>query len=1008
MNQLVGLEALRARVPAALRRATDQLNRLLDQLTEEREGRRVRSPATGATTVWPDVASAVAFALELQERILDAEWPTTLLLRPEAAEVRAPDGTLLSRGPRVRCGIHVGVAERSELPDGVVVGGPAVYQLARIVATLHGGQVVVSDAAWAQLGGVPEGAVYTALGEHRLIGSRGYTELHQLLPERIAAREFPPPGTLDIARTNAPPVRPGFLGRDGDLQALAELAGFGVRVITVTGPPGVGKSEVLARFVSMNGDTYTQEGGGGAWLSRIEGPQMAHIIGAAASTFGLSLRFGRTVDELLRQVGAVLASRGPTLLALDAVHANRDELATALTAWMSAAPQLRLLVAAGGRLGLPGEITYELAPLRQAATDGARNEDAVRLFIDKAMVRSPRFQPSEPWLIAPIVNLLGGSPLSISLAAALVAEMNLERLLTEVEGLDGSPESVVDLVWSTLDDTDRMVLSSCAVYPAGFDRLGAEAVVDTESTGIDALEALARLRRAGVIQRTDDPRTPHVRRYRVDARVRRRALAELDPQTRRELERLAAYRVLRLCEGWAELAWGPHGSEVLSRLAIEWVNLAGIAARSTDPGAEPVDVDLALRAVAALWPLVATQGPAGLFVDLASDVLERADQVLGADPVIQGRAIAARAAARRYIGDTSGALADAERGAEVARRWSDSKGAGLNQMVAGLIHLQKGRYPQADEWLARALESLNEAAEPGHAAVVRGTRGVVLMDLGHIDEAEVEIRAALDELTRLRWTRHEGVVMTSLGLLCRRRGQLGEARELYARAAALHRKIGDRRSLAICLVNKASLELRDDQHDAAMDTLTRALAAAQETGDRVAEARVHGNLALAAMAEVDLPVAREHLLAAMAIDRELRDRVGEAVDRAYLGVTLHLNGQLTEACEHYTRALRILDDRAPARTRGHIHAWRGLALAEQGLGEEARAAFQRARELTEVAAEPTLIRTAAVLASGLALLDDRTEPLARAVAAAADDPDVDVQIAMRRVAHLLEERVTGA
>ena len=79
MNQLVGLEALRARVPAALRRTVDQLFRAVEEVASELGGRRVSTPAVGVVTIWDDPDQAARFAVRVQLEMLERDWPTTLL-----------------------------------------------------------------------------------------------------------------------------------------------------------------------------------------------------------------------------------------------------------------------------------------------------------------------------------------------------------------------------------------------------------------------------------------------------------------------------------------------------------------------------------------------------------------------------------------------------------------------------------------------------------------------------------------------------------------------------------------------------------------------------------------------------------------------------------------------------------------------------------------------------------------------------------------------------------------
>ncbi|HHO51138.1 MAG TPA: hypothetical protein ENK18_09780, partial [Deltaproteobacteria bacterium] len=90
--QIVGASALRARVPAALARSEALVRACVRETLASVGGSEVASPALGQLGWFPDVRSGVCFALSLQSALLVQPWPTTLLLRPEASELRSDDG----------------------------------------------------------------------------------------------------------------------------------------------------------------------------------------------------------------------------------------------------------------------------------------------------------------------------------------------------------------------------------------------------------------------------------------------------------------------------------------------------------------------------------------------------------------------------------------------------------------------------------------------------------------------------------------------------------------------------------------------------------------------------------------------------------------------------------------------------------------------------------------------------------------------------------------------------
>jgi class 3 adenylate cyclase len=147
---------------------------------------------------------------------------------------------------RVRIGIHAGL---SLVEEGDHVGLD-VHRAARIAGVAHGGQIVVSDTARAHLAGE-----LVDLGQHRLKDLSAPLRLFQL-----GDGSFPPLRSLH--RTNLPVPPTPFLGRDDALAAVASLLGRSdVRVVTLTGPGGMGKTRLALQAAADAADQFTD----GVW-----------------------------------------------------------------------------------------------------------------------------------------------------------------------------------------------------------------------------------------------------------------------------------------------------------------------------------------------------------------------------------------------------------------------------------------------------------------------------------------------------------------------------------------------------------------------------------------------------------------------------------------------------------------------------------------------------------------------------------------------------------------------
>ena len=980
------------------------LQRVIDETLVQEQGQRLKSPARGVLSAWPDVRSAIAFATDLQLRLLSAKWPDTLLLRPEAAEVLGDQGETLFRGLRVRVAVHIGLVDRHTGEDGDTVGGPAVYQVARIAATLHGGQVVLSDAAWRSVKSMPQRMVLRDLGDHRLIGVRGIGRLHQLMPSQLDERSFPTLRTLEVTRTNAPNLSSSFIGRDGDLQALAELGRFGVRAVTVIGPPGVGKSRLLAQYARVFGGRFVEEGGGGTWFCKIEGDGVEHVMHSVGSALGIAARFEGSVDAVLSQVGYALRSQGKMLLVIDGVQGDPTALRAALAAWLKTAPEVQFLVGASGRLNLPGEVAYELETLPRAAAVSARNADAVRLFVDRARRSSRDFQAKEPELIAEVVNLLGSNPLSIELVAGLAPSVSSNAMLVALQQCGPRVSDVVDMIWRHLAPDEQHLLVACAVYPGGFDRRAAEAMIDGDEQPGHAQALIDSLVSRGLINAEEDPRAPCVWRFRIPGAVRLQALAQMGEEETLIHERRFADRVLLLCAPWASRAMDRDSPEVLARLGVEFENLVAIARWGGSEDLTAEDVNRALRAVTIMAPLVQRAGPLGLFRIIARQVLSRADSMLGADPLLQVRALIAQAQGDRSPSRREKSISSLRRAVDVAVRWGDLEGAGRARYVDGLICIEDGQLAPATQALQGSIEILGEAGAAGHQAMSMALLAIVYTDTGRFDDGVALISDATDTLRKLGWRRELAIALSGLGLMWQRRGDSVHARACYREAARIHREMGNQKLLATSLVNIGVLDVDQGRLADAKRALHEALASARGSGARNAEATACATLGVIALEEQQIDEARRLLIASLAINRNLQNPRSEAVSLGYLAVMRTFEGAYELAREGLERSIRKLGPEGPPGIRAVFLGWLVAVTCADENPILAKTRWIEACVASEMANEPHLAMALSVLEGALLLAsgrEDAEQILCERLEATAGVPDADLRLARRYISTLI-------
>jgi predicted ATPase/class 3 adenylate cyclase len=392
--------------------------------------------------------------------------------RASDAVAAAGDGQRsLADGPvRVRMGLHTG---EPLLADAGYVGYD-VHRAARIAAAGHGGQVLLSQST-VDLAG----AEVRDLGLHRLKDLSAPERIFQLGTE-----DFPPLKTLH--ETNLPVPATPFLGREREVDELAGLLRRpGIRLVTLTGPGGSGKTRLALQAAAAAADDYES----GVWwvpLASLADPIL--IESAASQALGSKDRVSAAVgDKRL-------------LLLLDNFE-HLLEAAPALAETIGVCPRLTVLVTSREPLHVDGEWEFAVDPLRE--------QEAVALFLQRAAaVRSDITANGE---VVEICRRLDCLPLAIELAAARVKVLELPLLLERLEqrlpvlagGSRSAPERQrtlrATIRWSheLLTAEEQDVFARLAVFAGGCTLDASEAVCDADLDSIASLVDKSLLRRTG-------------------------------------------------------------------------------------------------------------------------------------------------------------------------------------------------------------------------------------------------------------------------------------------------------------------------------------------------------------------------------------------------------------------------------------------------------------------------------------------------------------------------------
>jgi predicted ATPase/DNA-binding CsgD family transcriptional regulator len=287
------------------------------------------------------------------------------------------------------------------------------------------------------------------------------------------------------------PALTSFVGRSAEVAEVAGLLGE-YRLVTVTGPGGVGKTRLAAEVARAVAGQFAD----GAWLVDLAAvPEPALLQAAVATALGIQQAPG---PSLLEALIAVLAWQ-QLLLVLDNCEHVLAEVARLCGALLAAADDVRILATSREPVAVAGEARYRLGPLALAAPGDtqAAGSEAETLFADRVRQADPRFTLDEESMpvMARIVARLDGVPLAIELAAARVEALGMAQLLDRLDDrlalLDGgdrlapdrlrSLAGAVDWSYQLLSDAGRRVFRALSVFPGPFTLDAAEAVAPPDA-----------------------------------------------------------------------------------------------------------------------------------------------------------------------------------------------------------------------------------------------------------------------------------------------------------------------------------------------------------------------------------------------------------------------------------------------------------------------------------------------------------------------------------------------
>jgi len=567
--------------PQAMSEALARHDAILVDAVESSGGHVVKTTGDGLFAVFTRAESAITAALTAQRSLVGADWDPTCELR-------------------VRMGVHTGDAE---FRDGDYHGS-AVNRAARVTSAGHGGQVLVSGATAPLVAGrLPEGAELVALGEHRLRDLGQPEVLYQLCHPDLP-RRFPPLRTLDAFPGNMQLQVSSFIGRERELARIVAALDE-ARAVTLTGVGGVGKTRLALQVAARVLPRFRE----GAWLVELAPVRDPDGVPAAlAAVFGVSVRFGTTLEESL----AEFLRTKQLLVVLDNCEHLLEPVAELVEFLEHSCAGLVILATSREGLAVEGERIVPVPSLPSPAPDAgpevAGQADAVRLFVERARAVDPDFSltTENTAAVIQICRRLDGVPLAIELAAARVVAMSpaelVEGLQRRFDTLAGGRRravqrhqtlrAAIDWSYDLLSEDERRLLVRLAVFSGGCTRAAAEAVCGDPPLAPGKVFGLlaALVAKSLVVAQRDGPET----RYRLLETIREYGEERLAETGETELLRAThAEYCYQLADDLYRDLFGPRQATAARRVLAEQENLTAAVNHAIDTS----NVDLALRLV---------------------------------------------------------------------------------------------------------------------------------------------------------------------------------------------------------------------------------------------------------------------------------------------------------------------------------------------------------------------------------------------------------------------------
>lgn len=637
--------------------------------------------------------------------------------------------------------------------------------------------------------------------------------------------------------SNLPAPTTSFVGREKELAELESRIAEN-RLVTITGPGGAGKTRTSLELAGRLRGAFPD----GVFIVELAPlteptqliPQIARVLGVREESQG----------ELIDTVVDVLGEHR-LLLLLDNCEHLIEASAGAAARILESAPNVKIIATSQHRMGIPGEVVWQLSTLslpRASARsiDDLSRYEAVQLFVDRAIrvksgfVISARNAPA----VIQICRHLDGIPLGIELAAARVRLLSPEKILERLEDrfrllTGGSRTSLprqqtlrATVEWSLdlLDEEERRLFRALSVFAGGMSIEAVERVCgEVCGPSEEVLDLLGRLVDKSLVVVRDG--LDGELRFSLLETLREYGAAELSQTGDEDIIRARhADFVLELAEmAECELA-GPNQVQWFDRLDVEADNVRAAIRWLVKSGRG----EQALAICGAIWRLWQVRG---------------------------------------YLGTGRRLLASA---LDATQTPNETRARALHG--AGVLANDQGDYKDAIRLLEECLAIRRVEGDRGGVAQTLNSLGIAARDCGDYATARRLLEESLSINREIGDDAGAATSIHALGITAHRDGDCAVARSLFEEGLSIRRKLGDRRGIAALLAHVGSVDHDIGNFDDAEPLLEEALAIFRELGNKRGIVFAQMHLGGVAQHRGDFAKARAHHAECLAISRDLGDK----------------------------------------------------------------------------------------------------------------------------------------